>query len=255
MLNRPILNEALQAKPGCLTPQELEKLSGESSPSHPHLSQCPRCQSELALLKLFESSTPVPGEGAAVAWISARLEQRLDQIKNPGASRRASASRQTISWLSQLFGSGSARWLLPAAGALLVAVTSVLLMHRSQEPRLSADAGNGPVVYRSQQVEVTGPSGDVSEAPKTLHWKAFGGATEYKVSIMEVDEVPLWSGETRELMLTIPSATRARMLPGKPVLWRVTALDSQGQVLAVSQVQRFSVQRNPPGSTSGTLPR
>lgn len=208
------------------------------------------------MLKSFESSTPLPDEGAAVAWISARMERQLDQIKHPQAGATSVgdivAARAT-SWLSRLFGNRRALWLVPVAAVLVAAVTGVLLSRRSQEPELRADAGNGPVVYRSQEVEVSGPAGELAQAPKALQWKAFAGTAEYKVSIMEVDEVPLWSGQTRDVFLTIPAATRAKLLPGKPVLWQVTALDSLGHVLAVSQMQHFSVQRKSSRTTSGVL--
>jgi hypothetical protein len=253
MMNRSLLNQALKAKAGCLTPQELEKLAADASASHPHLSECAHCEGELAMLKMFESSEPLPGEGAAVAWISARLEKRMDQIKDPGLARKA--AHANVSWISRLFGSGNMRWVLPVTAVLIVAITSAVLLRRSQEPQLNANAGQGPAVYRSQEVAVTGPFGELPEAPKTLQWKAFPGASGYKIEVMEIDENPLWSGETPERILTLPAAIRAKMLPGKPVLWKVTALDGQGRVLAVSQMQRVWVQRKSPSSNRGVVPR
>ena len=152
------------------------------------------------------------------------------------------------------------RWLVPVSVVLLLIGLGLGLTHRSQEPQLRADAGNGPVLYRSQEIQVIAPTGEVAEAPKTLRWKPVPGLTRYKISIMEVDESLLWSGETNDSTLTIPVSTRVKMLPGKPVLWRVTALDDQGRVLATSQVQRFSVRIKSSGSTfpksaSGALSR
>jgi len=252
MLNRSTLRAALQAKPGCLTPQQLEKLAEDASLKDPHLAQCSRCQTELALLMSFESSEPLPEEGAGVAWISARLEQRLDLIKGSRPSRKVDASEPAGSWISQLFGNRRSWWLVPVAATLVIAAVGIAFLPRSREPQLRADAGKGPVVYRSQEIEVIAPAGELPDAPKTLQWKALAGAMRYKVSIMEVDQEPLWSGETSDLVLTIPPAIRARMLPRKPLLWRVTALDSQGRTLASSQMQRFSVQlkssRSPDGA-------
>jgi hypothetical protein len=255
MLNRSILRQALQATPDCLAPEQLEKLAADAAQKHPHVSQCLRCQSELTLLKAFESEEQLPDEGAAVAWIGARMERQLDQIKQSGRSRAAVNSTAASSWLHRLFGGGSVRWLVPATAVLVVAVAGAVLLHRPQEPVLQADAGNGPTVYRSQELQLVGPSGEVGEAPKTLQWKTFPGATTYKASVMEVDETPLWAGDTHDLVLTIPDAVRAKMLAGKTVLWRVTALDGEGRTLATSQVQRFSVQRKSPGSNGGALPR
>lgn len=140
--------------------------------------------------------------------------------------------------------------MAPVFVALVITALGIGFLRRPQEPQLNANAGNGPAIYRSQEIQVIAPSGEMAEAPKILQWKPVSGAARYKVSIMEVDEVPLWSGETRDSNLTIPISTRARMLPGKPVLWRVTALDVQGRVLATSQVQRFSVRLKSSGSTS-----
>ena len=255
MLNRSTLRSALQATPDCLAPEELEHLAKDAAQTHPHVSQCSRCQTDLALLRSFESNDPLPDEGAAVAWIGARMERRLDQIKHPNRSRGEEGSANANSWLQKLFGGGSMRWLVPAAAMLVVAAAAAVWFHRPQEPEFRADSGSGPVVYRSQEVEAAGPSGEVAETPKTLQWKAFPGAAEYKVSIMEVDETPLWAGDTHDLVLTIPDGVRAKMLPGKPVLWRVTALDGQARTLATSQVQRFSVQRKSPGSNGGMPPQ
>jgi hypothetical protein len=201
----------------------------------------------------FESSEPLPDEGAGVAWISARLEQRLDLIKGSRTPRRVDASEQAGSWISQLFGKRRSWWLVPVAAALIIAAVGIAFLHRSREPQLRAHVGKGPVVYRSQEIEVIAPAGELPDAPKTLQWKAFAGASGYKVSIMEVDQEALWSGETSDFVLTIPAAIRARMSPGKPLLWRVTALDSQGRTLASSQMQRFSIQLKSSRSPDGAL--
>lgn len=254
MINRSNLKAALAAKPDCLSLHELEQLAEDSSQKHPHLADCPRCQAELALLKEFESNAPLPDEGAAVAWISSHLERRLDQIKNPAL---ASAQKETASvgWLVRLFRTGNARWLVPVAAVVTIGTASVLLLRSTKEPELHANLGSGPAVYRSQEVEVVSPVGELPEAPKTLQWKTLTGASTYKILIMEVDRAPLWSAGTQDISVTIPSATRAKMFPGKPVLWQVTALDSQGRVLAVSQVERFSVAKKSPVSNRGSLPR
>jgi hypothetical protein len=126
------------------------------------------------------------------------------------------------------------------------------VLRPSKEPELHANLGTGPAVYRSQQVEVVSPVGELAGAPNSLQWKGFPGAAVYRVEVMEVDQAPLWAAKTNDTSFTIPSATRAKMLPGKPVLWQVTALDSQGRTLAVSQLQRFSVPRKSSISRNGS---
>ncbi len=242
MFDRTQLKDALRAKPGCLSSEELASLAEDSS-ANPHVGTCLRCQAELALLKSFEAGEALADEGAAVGWISARLERNLEQIKNPGRAVSVRSSQGAGPWYSRWMGTASARWLMPVSAILVVIAAAWFWMHRSQEPQLRADAGNGPVIYRSEEVQTLGPAGELPQAPQLLQWKAIPQATSYKASIMEVDENPLWTGETRDMILTIPEAVRSKLLPGKTVLWRVTALDRQGHVLAVSQLQRFSVQR------------
>lgn len=255
MINRSTLKAAFTPKPGCLLAEELERVLENPSVQHPHIANCARCQAELAMLKEFEASIPLSDEGAAVTWIASEMERRLPLIKRPGAAQQHNSRRESASWLTRIFGNASVRWLVPVTAIVLVAVTSVVVLRSRKEPELQANLGSGPAIYRSQQVDVIAPVGELPSAPKELQWKSFATAAKYKVEVMEVDHALLWSSETNYITLTIPAPARAKMLPGKPVLWQVTALDNQGRVLAVSQVQRFSVARRSPNSSSGLLPR
>jgi hypothetical protein len=134
-----------------------------------------------------------------------------------------------------------------AALSAIIAVTMILLEHRKQ-PELRADAGTGSVVYRTEELQIVRPSGELNEAPKDLEWKRVTDASKYRVTIMEVDRNPLWTGETADFRIDIPREVRAKMLPGKTVLWQVTALDSRGRVLATSQAERMVVSRASPAA-------
>jgi hypothetical protein len=254
MINRSTLKAALIPKPGCLSAEELERVLENPVVEHPHVATCARCQAELALLREFEASKPLPDEGAAVTWIASEMERRLEQIRRPGSATQQS-SPEVASWFTRIFRTGSMRWLLPVTAIALMAITSVIVGRLRKEPRLQANLGSGTSIYRSQQLDVVSPVGELSSAPKELQWKAVDKAAKYKVDVMEVDHALLWSSETNYTFVTIPALTQAKMLPGKPVLWQVTALDNQGRVLAVSQVQRFSVARKSPSSSRGLLPR
>jgi hypothetical protein len=118
-----------------------------------------------------------------------------------------------------------------------------MLLRAPKEPELQANAGGQPAIYRSQEVELVRPVGDLQQPPSTLQWQAFPGAGSYQVTIMEIDHSPLWTGNTKETSIEIPAPVRAKMLPGKPILWQVTAADEHGRVVASSQMQRFVSQR------------
>ena len=125
----------------------------------------------------------------------------------------------------------------------IVVLVGVILLRPPKEPDLQANAGGHTTVYRSQEIQVLSPVGELSQVPRTLQWQAFPGTQLYKVMVMEVDNSPLWSAETKETSVEIPASLRAKILPGKPILWQVTAVDGQGRVLGTSQIQRFSTSR------------
>ena len=58
---------------------------------------------------------------------------------------------------------------------------------------------------------------------------------------MEVDYAELWSTETHDASIALPPAVRARIVPGKPLLWEVVAKDAAGRAVAWSGKQRFRV--------------
>jgi len=252
MPERDVLKSTLAATPQCLTPGQLETLL-DGKQSHPHLTGCARCQAELAMLKAFESGTPLPDEGAAVAWISSHLDRHLETIKSPRA-RMSQNGVQSFepqgSWWARIFAAGGWRWAVPAMAVVAAAIMAAILLRPEKEPGLQADAGHFNGIYRSQEVQVVSPAGDLQQAPRELQWQPYPGTETYRVAVREVDNSLLWSMETRETSVEIPGFLRAKMLPGKPILWQVTALDATGRVLGTSQVQRFaSPRRQSPGKT------
>ena len=86
-----IWQEAAAATKECLPLETLEQMMDNSSrdaKAAGHLAGCAHCQTELAMLKSFEQSTPSADEGAAVAWIAAQLERRQSA---PVAQQKAAA--------------------------------------------------------------------------------------------------------------------------------------------------------------------
>jgi len=240
MSDRETLKSAFAATPQCLTPDQLEALL-EGSHSNPHLAECPRCQTELAMLKSFESGAPLPDEGAAVAWISSHLDRQLTNIKSGKSALRSVGKKAELkeSWWAKMFGTGGMRWVLPVAAVAAIGVASAVLLHSPKAPELQANAGGQPAIYRSQEVHLVSPIGAIKAVPEELRWQAYAGAASYQVVVMEVDHSQLWSIESKELTTNIPASVRAKILPGKTILWQVTALDAESRVLVTSQVQRF----------------
>lgn len=241
MLDRDTLKNALSATPECLSHEQLEAYTGAGADKHPHLATCPRCQAELAMMQEFESTEPLAGEGAAVAWIASHLERQRDQIRHPRLSgkQRAAFGQPVASWWARLLQSGGMRILVPSAAMAAIAIASLFVLRQPKEPELRADAGDHSTVYRSQQVQIVGPQGDLAVVPERLEWKAFPGATSYQVQVMEVDRTVLWSTKTGQTSSPLPAPLRAKIVGNKPILWQITALGPQDNVLADSLVERF----------------
>jgi hypothetical protein len=106
--------------------------------------------------------------------------------------------------------------------------------------------GAGPTVFRSATVTLVAPEGDVAQAPEALRWEAVPGAASYAVTVTEVDRTEVWRAEVRAPEAPLPAAVRARVVPGKPVLWQVAAKDASGNVVATSGAQRFRVPLSKP---------
>jgi hypothetical protein len=255
MSDRDVLKSTLSTTSECLAPEQLEGLL-DGKRSHPHLAECPRCQAELAMLKSFEFGAPLPDEGAAVAWIGSHLDRQLEAIKNPPRGRLLRPATQRleapVSWLARIFGLGGMRWVLPATAVAAIAIASAILLRPAKAPELQANAARQSAVYRSQEVQLVSPIGDEDQVPRELRWQTFAGAATYRIVVMEVDHSALWTSETKESSVELPVSLRAKMLPGKPILWQVTALDAQARVVGTSQIQRFVCSghssENPPPS-------
>jgi hypothetical protein len=242
MSDREVLKTALTPTPNCLSPEQLEGMADSAEQSHPHLKQCPRCQTELALLRSFQSDAPLPGEGAAVAWISSQTERRLQLAQNGIAQGRAKREPRPSIW-DYLLGRGKAGLLIPAGAVLVAIIAGLIVLRPAKEPDLRAGLGNQAPVFRSQQVEIIGPSGELQKPPTILQWQAYPGADAYKVTVLEIDHSPLWTANSKQTQINIPESLRAMMRPNKPILWQVTAVDPQGNPVATSQFYRFSVTR------------
>lgn len=216
--------KALTAQPECLSPDHFS--SGLSTEQERHLASCPRCQAEQALWVSFVEGMPAGEEAGAVRWVAAETERRL----NP----KPAAAKPWFAWL------GSRTW----AAGLAAAVVVIAVGYYASMPGV-APIPKGPGItdtYRSGSVQVVAPKGDLAAAPAQLVWEPVAGAASYHVSILEVDGKELWSGDSAAASVELPSAVRAKLVPGKGVMWKVTAKNATGGVVAESGSEAFRVQ-------------
>jgi hypothetical protein len=154
-------------------------------------------------------------------------------------------SRLSGRGLRTIFASRGVSVAALSLAAMLVAVVAATYLTTAKEPVLVSDGSTGQTVLRSQAVVAISPKGDLTKAPTELRWQPVPGADHYSVKLMEVDRVELWQGSSKQPSAMLPEAVREKIVPGKSLLWQVTAINENGKALATSQVERFRVAITP----------
>ncbi len=237
---------ALVTSEDCLTLEELGRWTDgsfseeEKSRASSHLAGCSRCQTELTLLQEFDRATPQPQDQTAVSWIVAELKRRSSELapatedvsrSAPSSTRRGSGRR-----------SSAVRRISATAlslAAMVIAVVLGLSIRTSKEPALVSDGVSGSRLLRSEGVVAIAPIGDLMQSPAELRWQPLLGAARYSVKLMEVDHSELWQASLEQTAVPLPAVVREKVVPGKTLLWQVTALDGAGKALANSRIERF----------------
>jgi hypothetical protein len=223
--DRAVLKRMLQATAECIPIERLGDV--RTAVESEHVSRCARCQTEIALHQEFSESAPVPDEGAAVQWVVAELRRRRPA---PLPARVFDGLRRWLPNTGRL-----------AAAAALLAVVAIGYMMQDREPGVR-ELQNAPPVYRTVQVQVVAPSGDVAAPPRALEWVPFSGAVSYDVELLEVDGTRMWRGTSASPQIELPASVLAQLVPGKTVSWEVRARSASGATLANSGTQRFRVE-------------
>lgn len=214
----------LQRTSACIP---IERLGEELTASErEHLSACARCQAEVALFTEFQDGETSAAEADDVNAIVEQLN-----VAQAESSRHANvvsiASRRKL-----------VQPRLLAVAAMIVVAVAIGYVMQNREPSIE-----GPItrdLYRSQRVEVIAPVGDVAVAPRELQWKPVGAAVHYDVVVSEVDGTILWRASTRESHIALPEDIVRRLVPGKRIVWEVTAM-RDGSAIQSSGTQSFRV--------------
>jgi hypothetical protein len=234
------LKAALSPAVGCLSIERLGRYADgaltpdEQAATAAHLADCLSCQAELGLLRAVTSTAVRAGEEEVVRDGMARLAQR--DAASAAVPRAAAPLRRR--WLA--FGTRS----LVAVAAVVVlgvALGTVYVLRTPQAPRLPTDVTTGDEITRSLAVAVRTPVGDQIESPGRFEWLAVERAVRYRVRLLEVDRREVWSTFATALAVDLPPDVRMMIVPGRTMLWDVTAYDAAGMVIAESGTQSFRV--------------
>jgi hypothetical protein len=231
--NMKIWRDAVSATADCISMEELHQLLEDTS-SHVnrarHVDGCPHCQADLALIKNFESPNPNDEEAAAVAWIVAKLSQTSREAALPFAP----PARKNHFWRPP--------YLLGGVAAALAVVLGVsLFMHYQAGRPVPIVEPSALQTMRSASLYLTAPSGSVLQTPSSFQWESLQGARSYSIEVMEVDGSILWSGQAGANVLVVNPDLAKKLQPNRVFIWKVTARDSSGNVVATSNQERFII--------------
>jgi len=228
-------HDAAAASKECLPLETLEKFT-EIAPADAkaadHLDSCAHCQTELSMLKSFESATPTADEGAAVAWIAARLERQQSAPAKPAPVAR-------VSFWKNLF---RVPYMAGAAALAAVLVLGISLYNSNSGDHPQVGGGQvGVSPYRTGAVKLLGPTGELAQAPTEFRWEAVQGAASYKIELTDAVGTPLASGNSNQPQLAATPEMKAAMHARMPLKWKVTALNASGEKIAESSGGTFSI--------------
>ncbi|MDH3255467.1 MAG: hypothetical protein OEM62_10775 [Acidobacteriota bacterium] len=195
-----------------------------------HLEHCPACAAERDLAVAFDTASEEMSP--ALEANLERLLGRLDgQEHGDQAAQRVLRFPAVIRLLSP-----RAYGLAAAAMVLLVAGIVVRSMGGGAPPLPRAPVEDAT---RSSTVDIVAPVGQIESFPEQLLWLQVEGALEYRVTMTEVDETPLWSATVSTPPVELPEPVRARLQESVVYFWFVEALDSAGSRIAWSEPVSF----------------
>lgn len=236
--NLKIWQSAVSSTEDCLPLEALERMTENSTAdakAAAHLAECPHCQTELSLLKNFEASVPSADEGAAVAWIAAQLERKQNtQAVKPAVAR--------VSFWRSMF---RVPYIAGAAAMIVVLALGISLHHSSSDhdgiTRIGGSGSYGSSELRTGGIHFLSPVGELNQMPSEFRWEAFTGASSYKIELRDAIGTVLASTQTKKNVLMITPEIKAKITVGKPLSWKVTALDASGKEIANSTGGDFKV--------------
>jgi hypothetical protein len=226
--------EAAAETKDCLPLETLEQMMDNTSrdtKAAAHLSGCAHCQTELAMLKNFELSTPSADEGAAVAWIAAQLQRR----------QNAPVAQQKVARVPFWRAMFRVPYMAGAAALAAVLIFGFSLYHGNSDGpgKINPALGNGQ--FRSGAIHLVSPIADQNSTPAEFRWDAVQGASSYTIELKDVAGITLASANSAQNVLPATPEMKANMVSGKPLKWKVTALDANGKEIANSSMEQFKI--------------
>jgi hypothetical protein len=243
MPNRGVEQDIFRAALGpgkqCLSIEELQQLvSGPATASIEqagHLKDCGYCRTELQLLQTFEAGETDSSE---------EVQRVTEQLRQRSSAFREQRLAPPVPWWRAMLAMPRLAQASLAMAMILVVAGIVLQFRSTHRPSLNETNQTGQEVFRSGSFAVLGPVGDLQERPGEIRWEGAPQAARYRLRVLEVDQSEVWTAETTDDHIDLPSSVRAKIVPAKTLFCEVSAFDSSGKKIGETGLVRFRLVQN-----------
>ncbi len=198
-----------------------------------HADSCAACKTEIALYERFSDDSVLTSERSDVAYVV----RRLRGVQTPPPSKGLGA------WLRALWTSISVRPAL-AGGFAMVAAAALFFIGLPAPKQIKVPvAESDAIVLRSSSIRVSTQLDDLKEFPEEIRWEPVRTANSYDVTLAEVDRTARFHKNVTTPSIHVPEETRTMVVPGRPVVLHIVALDANGREVADSGPLLIHVQR------------
>lgn len=204
-----------------------------------HIRKCSYCQAEMELLNSFLSAEPREEEEKDLEWIISKLE--------PVPSQKVSNQVVIPPGILERIGGFFSQFIrfpvyASALGAVIIILSVALLMRSAPEIAISPGGElEPPSILRGERVELISPVGDLEEIPSELIWEEAPDAGSYRIAIMEIDGNTLVEMNSTGPKSIVPVEMKELLTLGRPLLWQVTVLNTDGSPRSQSETIRIQL--------------
>jgi hypothetical protein len=235
-----IFRAALGPGKQCLSIEELQQLVSRpataSAERAGHVKSCAYCQTELQLLQTFQA-----GDADSA---SEEVQRVTEQLRQRSSAFREQRPGPPVPWWRAMLAVPRLAQASLAMAMILVVAGIVLQFHSTHRPSLNETNQTGQEVFRSGSFALLGPVGDLQERPGEIRWERVPQAARYRLRVLEVDQSEVWTAETTDDHIDLPSSVRAKIVPAKTLFCEVNAFDFSGNKIGETGLVRFRLVQN-----------
>jgi len=170
-------------------------------------------------------------------------EELISVIKNKGYTifqdEYLAEETKRVPWFESVRSYFTPRqWAFAAVSAalFLIVIFGVIPILNRTSPQFYI---NNEDVVRGESITLISPLIDINSVPSQFKWKSLGKNVEYKIYIY--NEKLIWTGTTKENVITLPEEVKKLMTSDQKYSWKVKAFSPEGFLFAISSRVQFKI--------------